>query len=389
MTADIVSLKDIEELYGQNFMVSPDLNESRVINQGKSLLDDDIIVEVISKVGPYSTVKLQGGYNKFIIPTDKIVRRVVVGGVDRYKEVLDRLMPGRWYQQADKLYLYYPEITLTNSLGMKHTIYDLVISSYVFNRGELQGLEGKRYSFSTSELLSGYCHSHLCRFSLDGDEETDGSNFTDFCTGGGSNFANLIGSMDKTNTLKEFEMFLIQLEQYLSWESLEGKPYIGILDIGSAKSNGYGIELESAPLIKASKFMLKLLCDTPEPECLARVTEYYLIDISLNPQWFYENIEKKFIASYPDIEELDLKGWDERKCAYQNVINGECDLPYLPSNEEKMVQYFGVNRRVIEEQQENKIELTKRLSRNDMTAIIQQINEWMKQGISKLNTVNE
>lgn len=396
MDVDIVSLKDIEELYGSTIKTAVDLNGSTTYDLGKSLLDDDIIVEIVNTLGPYSTVKLQGGNHKLIVPSDKITRKDVTLGIDRYKEVLDRYYPNRWFTEHSWVYLHYPELEITNNLKQKHTVYDLVVKFYVDPAGRLSYLYGKRYSFSAAELLAGYSHSHLQMFSVDNDEESDGSQFTSFCVGGGSTFEKLFKSMYKINTTKEFELFLIQLEEYLRWESLEGTPYICMVDIGSYKSDGYTTnerELIDDYLIQASKFMLKILSETEGVECvLVTIGDYScIVDPSLKHEWFYKNIERKFIETYPSINDLELKGWDNRKCCYQTIISETTDkssLPYLPDEEEEMIEYFDINRRIIESVIIQD-ELEKRVAKDDMTRIIQTINAWMLQGISKLNTINE
>jgi hypothetical protein len=125
--------------------------------------------------------------------------------------------------------IHYPKIEIRNSIGIAHTILDLFVKIHISKRysGEYyitHSLSGCRTTKSMMEYRSEYSHSHLPRGSFI---------WRTFCLGGGSaTDLSLLELSHEFNPLK-FEMFLHQLNTYVSWESLEGGPYIKIENINN------------------------------------------------------------------------------------------------------------------------------------------------------------
>lgn len=159
--------------------------------------------------------------------------------ISKVKEIVETVYPGNWdFQENEessicKLMIFFPEITITNSLEESHTIKELYVK-IDFVKGnylKLYKIYGIRTLLTQAELQSGYGHSH-CQSPM-----VHGS-WGKFCLGKGP-----INS--QINTLKlygvsaenylVFEMFLIGLQAYLEWESLEGGPYNYISNIHKRK----------------------------------------------------------------------------------------------------------------------------------------------------------
>lgn len=122
--------------------------------------------------------------------------------------------------------IHFPELTISNSLGFSHIIRDLFVGIFIKN-GYYVNIGGFRSTKTNKEYLALYNHSHL--------NTGNTSSFMEFCLGNSSDtntLANTISNF-KNNILTEtpFKNFLINLDIYLSWESIEGGPYIFMLDI--------------------------------------------------------------------------------------------------------------------------------------------------------------
>lgn len=123
------------------------------------------------------------------------------------------------------LIVLFPEINITNSRNHKHVIKDLYvkinvdITSHNVNVGDRLStivLSGRRGKLSEEEYQSTYGHSH---FSGRGIER-----WSDFCLGS-SDFAMILQTMKFSLTAEDWSLLFLSLENYLSWESLEGGPY--------------------------------------------------------------------------------------------------------------------------------------------------------------------
>jgi hypothetical protein len=125
----------------------------------------------------------------------------------------------------------FPEINITNSRRHKHVIKDLYVKINVDisvqnvdsgDRLSTIKIEGRRGKLSEEEFQSNYGHSH---FSGSGTER-----WSDFCLGS-SDFAMIIQTMRFSLAPEDWMLFFLSLENYVSWESLEGGPYRNIQNI--------------------------------------------------------------------------------------------------------------------------------------------------------------
>lgn len=130
-----------------------------------------------------------------------------------------------------ELIIKFPELTLFNSIGSQHTIKDLFIKIKASSVGIINTLYGTRTTFNLKELSSNYIHSHLHPDAING--------FSNFCMGT-SELGMYMAEKSNTPDLSEdeFEYLLHIINNYLTWESLEGGPYKKIDDI-SIGGNSY------------------------------------------------------------------------------------------------------------------------------------------------------
>lgn len=123
------------------------------------------------------------------------------------------------------LVILFPEINITNSRNHKHVIKDLYVKINIeitaqnLNTGNRLSnivLSGRRGKLSEEEYHSTYGHSH---FSGRGIER-----WSDFCLGT-SDFAMILQTMRFSLTAEDWSLLFLSLENYVSWESMEGGPY--------------------------------------------------------------------------------------------------------------------------------------------------------------------
>lgn len=119
------------------------------------------------------------------------------------------------------LTVHFPEVVMENSAGDRHTLKDLWVQ-FAANcryRGtyKLEGyLRGRRSTLSLKEFHSSFPHSHLSSSGI--------YQWESFCLGS-SVFQNIMENLKLTPTEEMWEMMLLSLTNYVSWESLEGGPY--------------------------------------------------------------------------------------------------------------------------------------------------------------------
>lgn len=148
----------------------------------------------------------------------------------QYEDCLETVYPGRWDIQNNTLYIHFPEVEITNSQNASTTIYNLFVEIPLnVNSNNVSFRDSSIYGFRTSynyeQLNSNYIHSHLS--SLGPDFKYPNS----FCLGSGPIHASIITMKNEPNE-EEFMFFLMQLNEFIKWESLEGVPYRYIRNIG-------------------------------------------------------------------------------------------------------------------------------------------------------------
>ena len=127
------------------------------------------------------------------------------------------------------IYIKFDELTMTNADGREHDIEDLVVYlrleyNEAHNHYRLKAFRGCRFALTYAEWRSKFAHSHLSTSSV--------FEFTDFCLGETPLSTLVLTLMRRVPfSAMRFQSFLYQMEYYLSWESLEGGPYVFISDV--------------------------------------------------------------------------------------------------------------------------------------------------------------
>lgn len=130
----------------------------------------------------------------------------------------------------------YPKFTITNSQGKSHEIRDLfVYHSFKWTNGAVHPykLEGGRLSKTDLEVTSSYQQSHL------GSHSSWKSNplyCSYFCIGGDTDVSRMLAEFEVDMDIDRYELFLFCVDSMITWESLEGVPFIRMEVVKSANN---------------------------------------------------------------------------------------------------------------------------------------------------------
>lgn len=163
----------------------------------------------------------------------------------------------------------FPKFTITNSRKKQHEITDLVVRLVFQVKRKSENplsdemtvksyLYGRRLTASVGEITSGYAHSHLKGQLLRGYGK-----WGKFCLGSGP-LATMLPEM-KSSThmdLDLLELIIIQLNEYVRWESLEGTPYKEFQYIDKPKNSLN--EVNSDIIRDIFKYMIKEIDSTTD-----------------------------------------------------------------------------------------------------------------------------
>jgi hypothetical protein len=130
----------------------------------------------------------------------------------------------------------YPKFTITNSQGKIHEIRDLfVFHSFKWTNGFIHpyNLEGGRFSKTDLEITSGYQQSHLTSHS---NWEKEPFYCSKFCVGHETDVSLMMAEFEVEMDYDRYELFLFCVDSMITWESLEGVPYIKMEVVKNADS---------------------------------------------------------------------------------------------------------------------------------------------------------
>jgi hypothetical protein len=382
--AKIVFTKDLKNLYGKEVTALD--GRSLPINL------DYYEVEPVQHIGPFTAVRNKhiraSSTSKVIVPNEMIQEVILPVAIDAFKPTLDIYHPNGWLTKHGYLYLYYPHLLITNTIGIEHDIYDLVVRIPINETtGAIVGQpEGKRYSFQSVELRGGYAHSHLLSY----------TNFDYFCLGASDRgFAKFLNDCDKEAfTEEEFEFFLMQMKSFLEWESIEGTPYHLLADMGVNRNfNGYSPEVyeDQDP---DNEIYTAELDEESIPDVVIDVLKYLqtnsttvtdingvlVFDPSLDSKNFLE-FECSLIPKYEDCLGHHMVNWSEDRQNYvAGVANNGAQLPSIDSFDGELIRLFNIERRIVEGANPAPGETVRtRFSRNFMKEITRLVNEKLLQ----------
>lgn len=132
----------------------------------------------------------------------------------------------------------YPEFIITNSYRREHTIRDLVVIHQVaYRNGHVYTKHpmGGRLSKTLLEIVAGYQQSHLG--SRSGWNKNPFNDYSRFCVGGDTDVSRMIAEFEVEIDWDRYELYLFCIDSMITWESLEGVPYIKIQVIPEALNN--------------------------------------------------------------------------------------------------------------------------------------------------------
>jgi len=131
----------------------------------------------------------------------------------------------------------YPQFIISNSQGRTHEIKDLfVFHSFRYSNGSVHPykLEGGRFSKTDLEVSSGYQQSHL---GSHGNWKTTPFYCSKFCVGSDTDVSLMLAEFEVEMDFDRYELFLFCVDSMITWESLEGVPYIRMENVKNANSN--------------------------------------------------------------------------------------------------------------------------------------------------------
>lgn len=126
-----------------------------------------------------------------------------------------------------EIMIYFPKIEIKNYRKKSHIILDLYVKfSLGYNLTLSSGLQGIRTTFTEEEVKYSYSHSHL--------PGTCFSDFSRFCLGIGP-IAQIQNVLYNGYSDIDMEIYLLSINQYVRYESIEGTPYRQFEGIGINK----------------------------------------------------------------------------------------------------------------------------------------------------------
>lgn len=149
-------------------------------------------------------------------------------GEERYE-----LSYNKTFQEANAI-IYYPHITITNTVEKVHDIYDLYVNfkfNIAYGTYQLLSISPSKSTFAPEEIINSsfYIHSHFTLSSNINDFIEDGG----FCTGH-TLFSKFLYQMKiGTKEANCLPQLFYSFNAYLEWESLEGTPYATINNLNN------------------------------------------------------------------------------------------------------------------------------------------------------------
>jgi hypothetical protein len=191
----------------------------------------------------YDIVENMYGYNCLGIISNLVRRRIdSLNEEEREAEIthlnrqVNRVIVFK-YLKIDKCYIviHFPDVTVKNekkdSINIKDLFVRLPFRFHGSDRAEFKRIEGTRTTFSITEFVANYLHSHLPARMLR--DHINRITYNRFCTGEGD----IVSSMALVNDVESefdedtFRLYLLQIEPYIQWESIEGGPHIKMEEV--------------------------------------------------------------------------------------------------------------------------------------------------------------
>ena len=188
-----------------------------------------------------------------------IIRQSEIEIINLIAGKLQEIYPDNWDIQIQMenlkrskimVIIHFPVIEIRNET-QHHTIHDIYVAFEIFKHHSFKvgKLSGVRTRVSYPEFLAGYRHSHL--------ESTSYSSiyYSQFCLGSGEINQTIMICNNEFN-IDFITLYLLQIEQYLSWESIEGGPHIRMVQVFK---KGNAAIVPTCEMSKINDYLLNLL----------------------------------------------------------------------------------------------------------------------------------
>jgi len=223
----------------------------------------------------------------------------------KWSELLEAIYPGNWEINSDDLLIIkFDQFTITNSINLSHIVRDLYVkwelTEDLAPKGNICGFRGLR---TIEEFESGYIHSHLRTGKHRNWEDND------FCLGEGR-FGELIYGLSsgREHDWQEINEALIMLDIYVSWESLEGGPYMKIGDVvrnaSSSRTNRPSLNSESLDRLYNAWMRRKPELDFATIQEGSRGS-LFVVDLEAIGRNIVSTVEQAYGETYTDVIMLD------------------------------------------------------------------------------------
>lgn len=141
--------------------------------------------------------------------------------VPRSESDLNAFIDLRGHSKMLDIIVYFPEVEISNERDEHHTIRELYVRTQIRSDGRAAGIFSMlRTRYTSQELSAGYKHSHTLRI-LSGDN----LDFTGCCLGN-SPIRSTLTELSRECDLDRWNVYCLQLDQYVGIESINGGPYI-------------------------------------------------------------------------------------------------------------------------------------------------------------------
>lgn len=131
-----------------------------------------------------------------------------------------------------ELIIHYPEVTITNELGMSITVKDLWAKTRIINQGKIFNyFELTRSTFTRNEAIDGYVHSHVRTR-----DASDLGQFSASCLGSGPIKETIHNLHTATYNEENWMLYFVELDKYIKTESLAGGPHRRMANIYGQKT---------------------------------------------------------------------------------------------------------------------------------------------------------
>ena len=193
--------------------------------------------------------------------------------------------------------IYYPNLKISNSVELEHTLRDVYVRYrfLLYSDGwKLDNISLTRTSYEIKEIRKGYIFSHT--YSSYNPIEWS----SNFCYGY-TELEKFISNCksSESNFIDYFSKLLLTFEEYLQWESLEGRPFISITTFSYTTSVD-GLSFKPNILFSSKKKeFLQLVLDNVNLQYDFNIVDgEYVINLK---QETVESIRELLTASYPDL----------------------------------------------------------------------------------------